>query len=124
MIKVNINLIPMVSYALVQNKVAIIRSITVKNDSDTSYENLTVKISFDPEFADTLVEHIVSLPAGECWKAKEMQPTINSSYICNITEKVTAKTTVQVIGKNTDVEGENGILAHVTKEVEILDYCQ
>ncbi len=124
MIRVNIDLIPMVSYALVQNKVAIIRNITVKNDSDTNYENLTVKVSFDPEFADTLVEHIVSLPAGEYWKATDMHPAINSSYICNITEKVTAKTTVQVIGKNTDVEGENGILAHVTKEVDILDYCQ
>ena len=123
MLKVDISLIPMASYALVQNRVAIIRNITVKNEGGTNYHNLTVKVTFDPEFADAVEEEIKGLPAGESWKASDICPTINNSYMCNLTEKVTAKATVQVIGRQ-DCEEEATILAEVKKEIEILAYCQ
>lgn len=123
MLKVDISLIPMASYALVQNRVAIIRNITVKNEGGTNYQNLIVKVTFDPEFADAVEESIKGLPAGESWKASDICPTINNSYMCNLTEKVTAKATVQVIGRQEREEGAT-ILAEVKKEIEILDYCQ
>lgn len=63
MLTVSIQQIPLASFALAVNNVAIIRSITVRNNTPNNYEGLKVKITFDPEFADTVVEHIVSLPA-------------------------------------------------------------
>ena len=118
MLTVSIKQIPLASYALAVNNVAIIRSITVRNNTPTNYEGLKVKITFDPEFADTVVEHIVSLPAHESWRKPDIQPSINSSYICNLTEKIKAKTTVQVLSKDGDV------LAEANKDLEVLDYCQ
>ena len=118
MLTVSIKLVPMASYALAVNNVAIIRSITVRNNTPNNYEGLKVKITFDPEFADTVVEHIVSLPAHESWSKPDIQPSINSSYICNLTEKIKAKTTVQVLSKDGDV------LAETNKDLEVLDYCQ
>lgn len=118
MLTVSIKQIPLASYALAVNNVAIIRSITVRNNTPNNYEGLKVKITFDPEFADTVVEHIISLPAHESWRKPDIQPSINSSYICNLTEKIKAKTTVQVLSKDGDV------LAEANKDLEVLDYCQ
>ena len=118
MLTVSIKQIPLASFALAVNNVAIISSITVRNNTPNNYEGLKVKITFDPEFADTVVEHIVSLPAHESWKKPDIQPSINSSYICNLTDKIKAKTTVQVLSKDGDV------LAEANKDLEVLDYCQ
>ena len=118
MLTITIKQIPLASYALAVNDVAIIRSITVKNNTSNNYEGLKVRISFDPEFADTIVEHIVSLPSHESWRKPDIQPSINPSYLCNLTEKIKAKTSVQVISK----EGE--VLAEANKDLEVLDYCQ
>lgn len=118
MLTVSIKQIPLASYALAVNNVAIIRSITVRNNTPNNYEGLKVKITFDPEFADTVVEHIVNLPAHESWSKPDIQPSINTSYLCNLTEKIKATTTVQVLSK----DGE--VLAETNKDLEVLDYCQ
>ena len=118
MLTVSIKQIPLASFALAVNNVAIISSITIRNNTPNNYEGLKVKITFDPEFADTVVEHIVSLPAHESWKKPDIQPSINTSYLCNLTEKIKATTTVQVLSK----DGE--VLAEAKKDLEVLDYCQ
>ena len=88
MLTVSIKQIPLVSFALAVNNVAVISNITVRNNTPNNYEGLKVRITFDPEFADTVVEHIVSLPAHESWKKPDIQPSINTSYLCNLTEKI------------------------------------
>lgn len=118
MLTVSIKQIPLASFALAVNNVAIISSITVRNNTPNNYEGLKVKITFDPEFADTVVEHIISLPAHESWKKPDIHPSINTSYLCNLTEKIKATTTVQVLSK----DGE--LLAESKKDLEVLDYCQ
>ena len=118
MLTVSIKQIPLASFALAVNNVAVISSITVRNNTPNNYEGLKVRITFDPEFADTVVEHIVSLPAHESWKKPDIQPSINTSYLCNLTEKIKATTTVQVLSK----DGE--LLAEAKKDLDVLDYCQ
>lgn len=118
MLTISIKQIPLASFALAVNNVAIISNIAVRNNTPNNYERLKVKITFDPEFADTVVEHIVSLPAHESWKKPDIQPSINTSYLCNLTEKIKATTTVQVLSK----DGE--VLAEAKKDLEVLDYCQ
>lgn len=118
MLIISIKQIPLASFALAVNNVAVISSITVRNNTPNNYEGLKVRVSFDPEFADTVVEHIVSLPAHESWKKPDIQPSINTSYLCNLTEKIKATTTVQVLSK----DGE--VLAEAKKDLEVLDYCQ
>ena len=118
MFTVSIQQIPLASFALAVNNVALIRSITVKNNTQNRYEDLSVRITFDPEFADTVVEHITTLGANQKWCKPDIQPSFNTSYLCNLTEKISAKTTVQLVSK----DGE--VLAEAKQELEVLDYCQ
>ena len=63
MLSVTIQQISLFSYALAVNNVAIIRSVAIKNDTPNHYKDLKVKISFDPEFADT-IEDIYEIVRG------------------------------------------------------------
>lgn len=118
MLTIKIDQIPLASYALLHNGVALIRNLTIENSSESGYDALKVRIFFDPEFADMHEEHIVNLPSRGKWSRSDIQPSINTSYLSNLTEAVTAKTTVQVLTQ----EGE--MLAEAKQELQVLDYCQ
>lgn len=51
MLTVSIQQIPLASFTLAVNNVAIIRSITVRNNTPNNYEGLKVKITFGSEFS-------------------------------------------------------------------------
>ena len=118
MLSVSIKQIPLASYALLVNNVAVIRSIVLKNDGDTAVSGLSLKISFDPKFADTIVERIDNLPAHGKWQMSDVKPSINTSFVCNLTERITVKTTVQVLSSS------GQILAESNSEFGLLDYGQ
>lgn len=114
---VSFNQTPLVSYALIVNGIDVISEITVSNNSDMTFTGLEVHVSFDPEFADAIVEHIEELPAKENWQARDLDLSFNPSYLCNLTEAVSAKTTVRVVTE----DGE--LLAEAHRGLEVLDYC-
>ena len=118
MLTISIDQIPLASFALAVNNVAIIRNITIKNSSPDKYSNLKVRVSFDPEFADAFEEHIDLLPSNDSWSKSDIQPPLKTTYLCNLTEKISARTTVQLISD------QNVILAEASKSLEVLDYCQ
>ena len=118
MLTVSIEQIPLASYALTVNNVSLIRSVTVVNDSPETAGNLTVRISFDPVFAETVEEHIDSLPPQGRWSQNDLHLSVETSWLCNLTEQVTVETTVEVLSE----EGE--VLASTKKEFTTLDYCQ
>lgn len=118
MLTISIKQIPMASFALTANHVAIIRSITIKNNTPNNYTGLKVKISFDPQFADTVTEHIDSLPAKGSWSKRDIEPPMNASYLCNLTEQIRARTIVQVLSD------EDVILTEAICELDVLDYSQ
>lgn len=118
MLSVSVTQLPLASYALIQNNVAVIQSVVIRNTSENNYKNLKVQFSFDPEFAESFTEEIISLSAGETWQRSDIQPPINTSFICNLTEKVVANTKVTVLSD----DGE--VLAEEYDEISVLDYCQ
>ena len=118
MLTVSFEQIPLASYALTVNNVALIRSVAVVNDSPESSGNLRVRISFDPEFAATVEEQIDSLPPQGRWFKNDVKLSVDTSWLCNMTEQVTVETTVEVLSE----EGE--VLAAEKKEFTALDYCQ
>ncbi len=44
-------LLSSINFAMQQNYVPVIRDVTVNNDSDRVLENVTLKITFEPNFA-------------------------------------------------------------------------
>lgn len=118
MLTVRIEQFPLASYALTVNNVPIIRSVAVENNSSETVGNLTVRISFDPEFAETVEEHVDRLPPHGRWRKNDLRLHLNSSLLCNLTEAVSAETTVSILSE------EGTVLAQTKAQLTMLDYCQ
>lgn len=118
MLSISINQVPIASYALVQNNVDILRGITIKNSTKKSYSDLTIIIKSDPEFLDVQNLHISSLSPGETLSMSKFKLSFSSTYLCNISEKITGYTIVEIVDK------DGVVLASAKKEIQILDFSQ
>lgn len=52
-----------INFAMQQNYVPVIRSLVVNNNSEEVLENISLKITFEPEFAKEFTYYIGSIPA-------------------------------------------------------------
>ena len=118
MLSISINQVPIASYALVQNNVDILRGIIIKNSTKKSYSDLTIIIKSDPEFLDVQNQHISSLSPGETLSMSKFKLSFSSTYLCNISEKITGYTIVEIVDK------DGVVLASAKKEIQILDFSQ
>ena len=50
------------NFAMQQNYVPLVRSVTIKNNSDEEIKDIMLKISFEPEFAKPFTHRIEVLP--------------------------------------------------------------
>lgn len=65
------------NFAMQQNYVPLVRSVTIKNNSDEEIKDIMLKISFEPEFAKPFTHRIEVLPPHT---EIEVSPVNNSIY--------------------------------------------
>lgn len=61
----NAESIKKINFAMQQNYVPIFRSITIKNTSDKELSSVTVRISFEPDFAKTYESAPMDISSGK-----------------------------------------------------------
>ena len=76
------------SYALQQNRVAIVRSVTIKNASSEDIENLSVRVWTDVDLIDDYVEKIDVLAAGEEHCFRNLKIMVHGDYLASLTERL------------------------------------
>ena len=64
-IKVEIGVLNRISFALQQNQIPIIYKFEIENISETSIQNLYIKINFSPEFANEYTDSIYEILASK-----------------------------------------------------------
>lgn len=86
-VKVDIEVLPFLNYALHKNKANIVRNLVIQNDSDEDLENLVLKISATPEICKPFEKTIELIPAHNSYEVKDINLIINVDYLGNLTEK-------------------------------------
>ncbi|MDL2257981.1 DUF3320 domain-containing protein, partial [Eubacteriales bacterium OttesenSCG-928-K08] len=109
--------LPAINFSLQQNAVPIVRSLTLKNQTDNPIENITISVSTLPGFALPLTLNIGIIPAGESISLGSQNLIISPDYLFSLTEKVLGSISVTVT--NAD-----GLLGEKTQPVELLCYDQ
>ena len=105
------------SYAVYQNSSAIIRSITVKNNTESDADDLYLRISTDSDMLEPFSEKIESLGAGEDRTIKNPKLSVNGDYLASLTERLTCNLHISI------TQGDNE-LCLVNEEIVILAYDQ
>lgn len=85
-----------VSYALYQNHVPVISSLSVKNNTDKEWTNLTIQIEPSDDFAEPLELHTQGLLPGVTFQPETIHLKLSPVFIYSLTEKMTASLKLSV----------------------------
>lgn len=85
-----------IHYALQQNCIPIISSLVIANTSKEIYTDLTIKVSFQPEFAVPYEVTIKCLKPNEPVELSPIRIVPSMEYLISLTEKIEGKLTIEV----------------------------
>jgi len=81
--------LPVINYAMAQNGIAPVQSVTVENNTDAALENVDLQITAAPGFAFTFTRHLDYLPAGKSVAVACPELILNKEFLGTLTERVT-----------------------------------
>ncbi|MDO5292870.1 MAG: DUF3320 domain-containing protein [bacterium] len=106
-----------INFAMQQNYVPVIRSLIVINHTEKVIEDLTLKISFEPEFAKDYIYKIRKILPKESQEIQPVRIVLSTEYLFSLTEKVVGCCHIELYQ-----EGET--LYSERKEIELLSLDQ
>ncbi len=95
-VRLEVQMLPAINFAMQQNKAVAIQTITIENTTDADIENMTLHMDAAPEFALPFTWHMDLLPAGKTVTISRPELKINGEYLAGLTEKVTGTLHVQL----------------------------
>lgn len=106
-----------VNYAIQQNRVAVVRRVSVKNDTSDTLKGIRMTLTFNPGFAETWERPIDTLePKGEIW-LDDVDLKLSTDFFFSLTEQVTGTITLRVC------RGEE-VLAETARDIVVLTFDQ
>ena len=106
-----------INFAMQQNYVPVFRRLIVKNKSADEIKNVSLRITFQPEFAKTYETAPVDLLPDQPVEFTPVKIVIDPEYLFTLTEKLVANATVEAVSG-----GE--VLGSQTLNIELLAYDQ
>jgi len=85
-VRLDINALPVMNYALQQNGVPIVKSIAIENKSEQSLENVELRISSEPEICVPFTKHIELVPGLTSFELLDIDLELNGEFLSGITE--------------------------------------
>ena len=113
-VKLEVNVLPVINYALQQNGVVAVRSVILRNNTAEDIHDLELTITAVPEFALEFTRHIDCLPAGKALELARPALALNGDYLAGMTEKLTGLLCFEVRRKGevlTSYHAETAVLA-------------
>ena len=86
-IKIEAEIVPVINYALQQNRINVIRNVKIINDSDIRIENVDLRIVSDSEICMPFEQHIEYIPENKSVELKNIKLTLNGAVLAAMTEK-------------------------------------
>ncbi|MBR2282866.1 MAG: DUF3320 domain-containing protein [Ruminococcus sp.] len=106
-----------INFSMQQNYVPVFRSMTMTNNTQQELKNVSLRISFEPEFARTFEAAPVNLLPGQPAEISPVSITILADYLFSLTEKLVGSVTIEAVQ-----DGE--VIASEIKPIELLAYDQ
>ena len=87
-IRLDISYVPVVNYALQQNKFPILQAISIINNSETPLEDLELEITTSPVFSLPAKKLISRVPEKSVVELRDLSLTLDGEFLVTLTEKI------------------------------------
>lgn len=111
----SLSVLPAINFALQQNHVPVVQSITVSNPSDRGLESIELRIASDLNVVQPFSRHIERIPAKESFTLKDVRLTLDTQVLASLTEKVSGVLRVSL-------SSEGILLCEETAELTVLAF--
>lgn len=108
---------PVINYAMQQNHVPVVRKLVIKNDTSEDWQDITVTIDIEPDFAHSWQYRIGSVPAGGIIELDAIQITLRPQLLAELTERISGSIMLKALMGET-------ILFEKRYPIDILAYDQ
>jgi hypothetical protein len=102
-IQVEFLYLPVINYAMQQNRVSLIRLLTIENTAEEALDEVKVVISCEPEFAHVYSQALETIPAGTKIRVDRVQLQLQTGFFTQLTERMSENITVEVFAKEQSV---------------------
>jgi len=99
--------LPVVNYAMQQNRVSLIRQFTVENKTDDILKNIRITLSIEPSFATSIPYIIEAIPGGETIRVESFKLNLSPTFFAQMTERVAGDFTLEIFSKDTSIYQES-----------------
>ncbi len=110
-------LLKSINYAMQQNYIPVIRNLVITNTSGSELKAVSVKITFDPVFAEPFEAKIDLLKPDIPVEISPVKINISTDFLFSLTERTAGHATFVVTS-------ENSVIYTETKDIELLTYDQ
>lgn len=100
-VRIECSSLSVVNYALQQNRIPVIRTLSVVNNSNAPLENVDIRISATPQFCVPVCKHLDYVPANSTYEVKDIHVALCGEYLVQLTEKETGFMHVSLAGEDT-----------------------
>lgn len=87
---------PSINFAMQQNHVSVARKLLIKNTGESDLLQISIGLTSDPEFVATWEHQVDVLKAGDSFELDTVPLKVSSSYLSNLTEKISGNITLAV----------------------------
>ncbi len=106
-ITVTAELTPVINYALYQNHIPVMRSVTVDNPREQALERVTLSVNSAPKIILPFSLTLDYIPAQNTFCVNEIELVLNVDYLANLTERVTGNLTLSLSDDSGEIASEN-----------------
>ncbi|MEE0839162.1 MAG: DUF3320 domain-containing protein [Acutalibacteraceae bacterium] len=106
-IVIEANTVPVINYALQQNKIPAVQSIVIHNNTDADLSKAELSICSDTEVILPFSTVIEFIPAHKSFQLKDVNITINANFLAGITEKIKGILTFTLKKDGEEIATEN-----------------
>ncbi len=114
-VRIEVDALPIVNYALQQNGIPVIKGITIVNQSDQSLNDLELYISSQPEMCLEVNKHIECVPMKSTFSVRDIKIDLNGEFLAQLTERISGFFKVSLVS-------DGNLLSSETVPINVLAY--
>ena len=87
---------PVANYAIQQNRVPIVRKLSIENCADEDIADILVKITCDPEFANNWEHRIELIPKNQSLELDVKNLKLSARFLSELTERISGELSLTI----------------------------
>ena len=116
-IRVQFDYLPLINFAMQQNKVSVIHQLSIENMTSEPFRNIQVQITAEPDFGSITPVMVEAIPANDSVCLQSFSLVLSANYFAQLTERMSGSLKIEI-------RSEAETIFTQTYPIDILAYDQ